>query len=244
LLGLTASAMARSAGAKQIIVCDPDLGRRNLSLQFGADYATDSDRSTSQIMEICRSANDGRGLDPALEFSGASESVATGLDTLRIGGRYILVGAVFPGPAVALDVQQVVRRMLTIRGLHNYAPRDLATAVAFLSQHGDIFPFANLIAGPFRLEVAEAAFACDRDATASSDGGTMRRSESRCSSFRVLAPLIQSGNAAGHAVFGRHHNGNGMTSHLDSALMPPHTERLEWRPDRTLARHAAPVLGG
>jgi putative phosphonate catabolism associated alcohol dehydrogenase len=158
LLGLTACAMARSVGAKEIIVADPDQARRGLAIQFGADAVTDSDPKGGELLAVCRTANDGRGVDLALEFSGATESVAVGLEALRIGGRYILVGAVFPGPSVALDVQNVVRRMLTIRGLHNYAPRDLAAAVAFLSEHGNAFPFADLIAGPFPLEAAEAAF--------------------------------------------------------------------------------------
>jgi putative phosphonate catabolism associated alcohol dehydrogenase len=158
LLGLTASAMARASGARQIIVCDPDPARRELATRFGADRAIDSGGGGDQLDRVVHGANDGRGVDLALEFSGSSESVEIGLQALRIGGQYILVGAVFPGPAVALDVQQVVRRMLTIRGLHNYAPRDLEAAVAFLAKHHQSFPFGEVIGGPFRLEEAEAAF--------------------------------------------------------------------------------------
>ncbi len=159
LLGLTASAMARTAGAKEIVVCDPDRARCDLALSFGADRVIVIDGDQRSFIERVRQVNDGRGVDLALEFSGASASVSAGLEVLRIGGRYILVGAVFPGPAVPLDVQQVIRRMLTIRGLHNYAARDLVSAVGFLGAHHPRFPFAELIAGPFPLESAEAAFA-------------------------------------------------------------------------------------
>jgi alcohol dehydrogenase len=158
LLGLTATAMTRASDAKQIFVSDPDPARRNLAVEFGADHALDPCADDDSLTRVCRGANEGRGIDLALEFSGAPESVTTGLDVLRIGGRYILVGAVFPVPPVALDIQQVVRRILTIRGLHNYAPRDLAAAVAFLARHHATFPFADMIAGPFPLEAAEAAF--------------------------------------------------------------------------------------
>jgi hypothetical protein len=48
--------------------------------------------------------------------------------------------------------------MLTIRGLHNYAPEDLVVAVEFLSRTGDRFPFDSLAGGAFALEDIEHAF--------------------------------------------------------------------------------------
>jgi alcohol dehydrogenase len=48
--------------------------------------------------------------------------------------------------------------MLTLRGLHNYAPQDLVAAVEFLARHGDRFPFASLAGGAFALEDIGHAF--------------------------------------------------------------------------------------
>ena len=56
----------------------------------------------------------------------------------------------------SLALEDVVRRCLTIRGLHNYAPRHLRAAIAFLAEHPE-YPFATLVAGWNPLErVAEA----------------------------------------------------------------------------------------
>ncbi|MGC3966961.1 MAG: hypothetical protein QM775_06200 [Pirellulales bacterium] len=50
--------------------------------------------------------------------------------------------------------------MLTLRGLHNYGPDDLRTAVDFLA--ASTFPFAEFISPAFPLDEAEAAFAAAR----------------------------------------------------------------------------------
>jgi alcohol dehydrogenase len=76
----------------------------------------------------------GRGVDIAIDVSGATPAIQSALDWLRIGGHAILVGSVFQSPPLALDTESVVRRMLTISGLHNYQPIDLAHALDFLAQ--------------------------------------------------------------------------------------------------------------
>jgi alcohol dehydrogenase len=101
----------------------------------------------------------GRGVDAALEFTGSSAAVASSIEALRIGGTAILAGTVLPSPAVALDPERVVRRMLTIRGLHNYAPEDLTTAVRFLDHAQHRYPLASLLADSFPLQSINEAFA-------------------------------------------------------------------------------------
>ena len=71
----------------------------------------------------------------------------------------VLAGTVAPTPGVELDPEQVVRRLLTIRGVHNYHPRDLGAALAFLAGPGLGFPFATLVGKEFPLEEVERAFA-------------------------------------------------------------------------------------
>ena len=85
-------------------------------------------------------------------------AMEAGLKLLRIGGCYVLVGAVFPGPPIAVDAQSVVRRMLRITGVHNYAPSDLVEAVSFLAEHHGRFPFADLVTDRFSLDDVDRAF--------------------------------------------------------------------------------------
>jgi hypothetical protein len=70
-----------------------------------------------------------------------------------------LVGSVAPLGTVAIDPEQVVRRLLTIRGIHNYAPRHLLSAVRFLAVQGRESPFATLVERWHPLADAEAALA-------------------------------------------------------------------------------------
>ena len=60
------------------------------------------------------------------------------------------------GQAINNDL---VRRMLTIRGLHNCAPGDLVAAIDFLTENLGAAPFESLQGDSFRLAKIEEAFA-------------------------------------------------------------------------------------
>jgi alcohol dehydrogenase len=104
-------------------------------------------------------ATQGRGVDVVLEMSGTVSAVQSALTLVRTGGTVVLAGTVLPVGIVGLDPEKVVRRMLTIRGVHNYHPCDLATALTFLSGAMRRFPFDSLIAAEYPLKEAEQAFA-------------------------------------------------------------------------------------
>lgn len=67
------------------------------------------------------------------------------IQAAAVGGTVVLVGSVSPGPAVELDPEQLVRRLLTITGVHNYAPRHLQRAVEFLGATPGAFADDHLI---------------------------------------------------------------------------------------------------
>ncbi len=149
VLGVTACAMARAAGAASVIACDPSPESRARAVRFGATDAVPPDAL----------APAGRGFDVVIELAGAASSVSSAFALARIGGTVLLAGTVAPVGTVPFDPEAAVRRMLTIRGIHNYAPRDLAAALAFLDGPGRALPFAELVSGEYTLEQAEEAFA-------------------------------------------------------------------------------------
>ncbi len=158
LLGLTMSAMARVGGAAAVIVADVDPARSSLASLFGATFTVNLADSPQQLERIVSKHTAGRGVDLAFEMSGTAAAMEQGLELLRIGGRYVLVGAVSPTRPVKVDADQLVRRMLTLQGIHNYAPQDLAAAIEFLTIHHAKFPFQELVTGVFSLAQADAAF--------------------------------------------------------------------------------------
>ena len=81
----------------------------------------------------------------AVEASGSPHAVASALTRLGVGGVAVLVGSVSPAPAVPVDAESVVRRLVTVRGVHNYAPRHLVEAVRFVERRHLAWPLAALV---------------------------------------------------------------------------------------------------
>jgi alcohol dehydrogenase len=157
-LGLTAAAMAASDGAREIIVCDKLAERLRRARDFGATRVARVDDQGAALRAVVDQATSGRGIDVAIDVSGAPAAMETGIELLRTGGRYVWVGAVFPERPLSISAETVVRKILSIQGVHNYAPEDLRRALDFLRQNHARFPFEDLVAETFALEDAEAAF--------------------------------------------------------------------------------------
>lgn len=158
MLGLSACALARSRGAKEVIVCDIDDARLQLAEKFGATHCVNVSGDPEALAKVVNQVTDNRGVDLAIELSGANASIEAGLKRLRIGGRYVLVGSVFPADDVPVSAEWVVRRWLNIHGVHNYAPEDLAAAVTFLAEQHTNYPLAELVSASFPLEESDEAF--------------------------------------------------------------------------------------
>lgn len=141
MLGLTASAMARSLGAEVVVCVDPVPARCEQALRFGATHVS----SPEALTPLANSLVGPLGFDVVLELSGSPAAFHAAWSLLRTGGTLVLVGSVFPGAPIPIALEQVVRRHLTIRGIHNYAPRHLQTAVNFLAAHHQAVPFADLV---------------------------------------------------------------------------------------------------
>ena len=158
MLGLTTAAMAAAGGAREVIVCDTQAERLRRAGRFGATRTALVDDDGTALRDAVEQATSGRGVDIAIDMSGSAPAMETGLGLLRIGGRYVWVGAVFPGRPLSVSAETVVRNLLCIQGVHNYMPEDLGSALQFLKDHHARFPFEELVAETFALEDAVAAF--------------------------------------------------------------------------------------
>lgn len=152
MLGVTAIAWARAQGAQNAIACDVAAQRLALATRFGATRTCTTTELAAAVAESAGS----HGVDCILELTGSPGAFEAALPLARIGGRVILVGSVFPSRPVPLELEHIVRRCLTLQGIHNYAPRHLQAALAFLAENPDI-PFASLVAPWQRLGEVNAA---------------------------------------------------------------------------------------
>jgi len=145
LIGLTVAAMAADLGAR-VVVVDPDAPRRDLAIRFGAAGVADPTVDGDSPGGVAHALGE-LGGPPliVIDASGSPRAVASAIDLVGVGGVVVLVGSVFPSAPVALDAESVVRRLVTIRGVHNYAPRHLERAVEFITRRHDAYPFAELV---------------------------------------------------------------------------------------------------
>jgi putative phosphonate catabolism associated alcohol dehydrogenase len=139
MLGLGAIAAAATAGASSVTAVDPAPERRDLAREFGATHVASSAREAGTS-------------DVLLEFSGSSSALQDGLGELDVQGVAVLAGAVAADAPVAFDPERVVRRQLSILGVHNYEPRHLGGALRFLRDTGERFPWSALVAEPRPLD--------------------------------------------------------------------------------------------
>lgn len=158
MLGLTAAAMASASGAGEVIVCDTAPERLPRASLFGATRVARVDQGDDALRAAVGDAASGRGVDVAIDVSGAPAAMESGMRLLRVGGRYVWVGAVFPARPLSISAETIVRNILSVQGVHNYRPEDLRHALEFLRDNHSRFPFEELVAETFALEDADAAF--------------------------------------------------------------------------------------
>lgn len=148
MLGTVACAMCREAGASEVIALDINEQRLECATHFGATATLRSDHTDAASLQA----------DVTIDYSGFLGAMEASVEALSIGGTAVWVGGVCPQDKVQLDSEQVIRRLSTIRGLHNYNTDDFRTAVDFIVKHHRTYPFAKLIHDGFTLERAEDAF--------------------------------------------------------------------------------------
>lgn len=158
LLGLYAGAIAKAQGARCVIGLDTVPARTQLALRFGFDHVLDPGAMTEPaLVEQVRSLCPPQGPDAVIEMCGYADAIPPGLQMLRVGGRYVVTGIVNPQSMVSLDANLILRKLITVTGVHNYHPRHLIEALDFVTACRDRFPFAELVDGKYPLhEVGQA----------------------------------------------------------------------------------------
>lgn len=149
LLGVVSVAMAKAAGAAAIHIADINEQRLLQAEKFGADEAYLLDHN---------GLPDLKDMDVVFDMSGSPEAMEIGLDTLAVGGVAVWVGAVLNTRKIQVDAEKVIRRLLSIKGLHNYNFEDFVCAVDFISKNYQHFPFSTIVGKEYSLADAEMAF--------------------------------------------------------------------------------------
>jgi len=151
LLGIYACAWLRDRGIEHVFCADPLAERRELAQRFGAEPVDCLALAANERREQIRAVAP-HGVDVVLELSGDRAAVLEGVEHLRIGGVYVLAGMVHPDSDLGgLTGEVIIRKCLTLRGVHNYSPEHLQQGLAFLERTADHFPYTDLVSPPISL---------------------------------------------------------------------------------------------
>ncbi len=161
MLGISAVALLREKGAGKIIALDKNQNRLEIAKEFGADEVINvTQKEPAEILSrINKDITCGYGIDVVIDVSGSSQVIPQGIEMLRIGGRYVLVGTTFPKAIFTLDGYVITTKMITIKGIHNYHAHHLAQGLCFVARTHRKYPFGKLVTHRFNLQQVDQAFA-------------------------------------------------------------------------------------
>jgi threonine dehydrogenase-like Zn-dependent dehydrogenase len=160
-VGISALAVARSAGAVKVIVIGGPKHRLETAKRFGADHVINlSDVSDpKQRLAAVHDLTGGRGADAVLECVGIPSAVPEGMEMCRDGGKYLVLGHYCDAGTVVFNPQVITRKQLQVFGSWSSEPRHLKAAIDFLRTHQKEFPFHTMVTHRFPLDQANEALA-------------------------------------------------------------------------------------
>jgi threonine 3-dehydrogenase len=155
-IGLMATAVARHAGARHVVVCEPNAYRRELALRMGASVVVDP--SARALSDVFPELDMVEGFDVALEMSGSPTALRNAIAVMAHGGGIAILG--IPTEAISLDVNAIVFKMLTLRGIYGREMYETWYKMTVMLQSGlDITP---VITHRFGFREFEGAFEAAR----------------------------------------------------------------------------------
>ncbi|HRW10043.1 MAG TPA: zinc-binding dehydrogenase [Caldilineaceae bacterium] len=150
LLGIYACALLHYTGVPNIFCVDVQPARLAQVEHFGGIPIDGRPEQYPAAHEQILAATT-HGVDGVLEVAGVSALIPEGIRLLRPGGVYGFIGMVHPHSQLELTGEQVIRKHLTLFGIHNYGPQHLEEAVAFLARTQAQYPYDKLVSPPFPL---------------------------------------------------------------------------------------------
>jgi len=155
-IGLMATAVVRHAGARFVVVSEPNPVRRALASRMGATVTVDP--LTQDLGDVQRELGMVEGFDVALEMSGSPAAIRSTMDNMANGGSIAILG--IPTQDISIDVNEIVFKLLTIRGIYGREMYETWYKMTVMLQSGlDIRP---AITHRFPFREFEAAFAAAR----------------------------------------------------------------------------------
>ncbi|HVW47242.1 MAG TPA: L-threonine 3-dehydrogenase, partial [Solirubrobacterales bacterium] len=136
-IGLMATAVVRHAGARHVVVSDPNEFRLDLARRMGATLAVDP--TAVDLADVGRRLGMEEGFDVGLEMSGQPAALRDMIAGMAHGGRIAMLG--IPSEEIAIDWNQIVFNMLTVKGIYGREMYETWYMMSVMLQSGlDVSP--------------------------------------------------------------------------------------------------------
>ncbi|MDP6524065.1 MAG: L-threonine 3-dehydrogenase [Kiritimatiellia bacterium] len=136
-IGIMAAAIAKHAGARYTVITDVNPYRLALAEKLGVTRAVNV--SETNLDDLCKDLGMKEGFDIGLEMSGNPDAFRQMLAHMCHGGKIAMLG--IPSQEMAIDWQEVIFNMLTIKGIYGREMYETWYMMTVLVQSGlDISP--------------------------------------------------------------------------------------------------------
>ena len=71
-----------------------------------------------------------------------------------MGGKYILLGALYPNSKFTIDSSEIIRNVIQLIGLHNYSPEYLGKSIELVSNTNSKYPYHKIVGPIFDLSTS------------------------------------------------------------------------------------------
>jgi threonine dehydrogenase-like Zn-dependent dehydrogenase len=158
-VGISALAVAKSAGASKVIVLGAPAARLEMASRFGADEVINIEdcKTPQERIDAVRASTKGYGADVVLECVGHPSAVVEGMEMCRDGGKYLVLGHYCDAGPISFNPHVFTRKQLQVFGSWSSEPRHMKAALEFLRTHRDEFPFDTMVTHRFSLDKANEA---------------------------------------------------------------------------------------
>jgi len=151
-IGIMASAVARFAGARHVVITDVNDYRLELARKMGASRAINTRQQS--LDDTMRELGMQEGFDVGLEMSGNAAAFREMLRTMHHGGAVAILG--IPPDQTAIDWNQVIFKGLTLKGIYGREMFETWYKMSSLLQSGlDLTP---IITHHFPVQEFDQAF--------------------------------------------------------------------------------------
>jgi L-iditol 2-dehydrogenase len=147
------------AGASQIVVVGGPKARLDLARSWGASHVIDVSEvpDAASRRDLVLDMTSGRGADIVIEVSGVVPAFTEGMDLIRPGGRYLIIGQGHT-ELVPFNPSQIVFKQVTLIGSLSAGVDHYWKSLEFLRRHADRFRWDEMISNQYPLDSINEAF--------------------------------------------------------------------------------------